>query len=94
MVLEVLVCDSPKCDRLRYIRQSKERVVPAGWWMWAATNQEWVKVIRLRWWQMWRMLRMKRSDYWPLRLRHKRRILWASQAAHLANVAEEVGGDV
>ncbi len=82
MILEVLECDAPPHTYMPFFGECK-RVVPAGWWTHAARNPKWVKVCRLRWWSLWRLLRLgSRLHYWPLRLKTRRgRIVWQSKAA-------------
>lgn len=69
MVLEVLECDAPYEGAGYWPMGTPRRVVPAHWWLHAAKNPEWVFVCYLRWWQLWRLLRIRPRRYWPLRLR-------------------------
>ena len=70
MILEVMTCDAPYGEIFDPFGSTEiRRVVPAHWWVHAAENPKWVPVCRLRWWQLWRLLRVKPRRYWPLRLR-------------------------
>lgn len=87
LVLEALECSNPlPCPYSEYrddigvsgIAESK-RIIPAGWW--SLDNLQWVEVVTLRIWQIWRLFRIRSPHYWPLRIRLGERILWISKAA-------------
>lgn len=84
IVLKVLECDADCCDLLTH----RDRVVPAGWWVRSARNARWTVVAKLSIWQAWRLLKLKRPNYWPMRI-SLGRWEWTSDAAQGAC---EVGG--
>lgn len=78
IVLEALECSNPlPCP---YGRESIQ-IIPAGWWIWDLDDLQWVEVVTLRIWQVWRLFRIRSPHYWPLRIRLGKRILWISKAA-------------
>lgn len=77
LVLEALECSTPLlCP---YGIAEPKRIIPAGWW--SRDDLQWVEVVTLRIWQIWRLFRVRSPHYWPLRIRLGERILWISKAA-------------
>ena len=66
MRLEALEVDHPNPEP--WPKLSQRRVIPAKWWADRGSNPRWVTVCHLRWWQVWRLLRIRPRRYWPLRL--------------------------
>ena len=77
LVLEALECSNPlPCP---YGIAEPKWIIPAGWW--SCDDLQWVEVVTLHIWQIWRLFRIRPLNYYPLRIRLGERILWISKAA-------------
>lgn len=78
----MLTLEAYECDRdCKYFGQSETRhVIPAGWWAWCADGS-WSRVCVIKWWQTWKLTRLRKLHYWPLRMRWNGLLIWQSEGA-------------